>query len=66
MTDLGDTETLTDYLVSNPPTSTIERIAARLGEFLSEFFSATCDPSDDLLSPVTHIEKNLLFPCIPY
>ena len=61
MTDLGDTLTLSDYLASNPPSNTIERIAAHLGEFLSEFFSATCDPSDDLLPPVTHHEETYSF-----
>ena len=57
MTDLGDTLTLSDYLTRNPPSSTIERIAAHLGEFFAEFFSATRDPSDDILPPVTHTEE---------
>ena len=63
MTDLGDTLTLSDYLASNPPSSTTdsERIAAHLGEFLSEFFSATRDPSDDVLPSVTHTEETYSF-----
>ena len=61
MTDLGDTLTLSDYLASNPPSSTVEQIAAHLGEFFSEFFSATRDPSDDILPPVTHTEETYLF-----
>ena len=62
MTDLEDTLTLSRYLATNPPSSTVERIAAQLGEFLSEFFSATSDPSDDSLPPVgAHTEETYSF-----
>ena len=61
MTDLGDTLTLSDYLASNPPFSTIELIAVHLGELLSDFFSATRDPSDDVLPPDTHTEETYSF-----
>lgn len=61
MTDLGDTMTLSDYLASDPPSSNIERIAAHLGEFFSEFFSATRDPSDDILPPSIHNAETYLY-----
>ena len=61
MTDLGDTMTLSNYLASDPPSSNIERIAAHLGEFFAEFFSATRDPSDDVLPPATHSEGTYSF-----
>lgn len=50
MTDLGETQTLSEYLTSDPPLHDIEKIAARLGEFLAELFKATRDPSVHTLS----------------
>jgi hypothetical protein len=54
MTDLGETQTLSEYLTSDPPLHDIERIATSLGQFLAEFFTATRDPSADILSVVSN------------
>jgi hypothetical protein len=54
MTDLGETQTLSQYLTSDPPLHDIERIATTLGEFLAELFAATRNPSIDTLSLVSN------------
>ena len=50
MTDLGETQTLSQYLTSNPLMHDIERIATSLGAFLAELFRATRDPPDDIVT----------------
>jgi hypothetical protein len=52
MTDLGETQTLSQYLASDPPQNDIKRIATSLGEFLAVLFATTRNPSADTLSLV--------------
>jgi len=54
MTDLGETQTLSQYLTSDPLMHDIERIATSFGAFLAELFRATRDPSDDTVTLVAH------------
>lgn len=55
ITDLGESQTLSQYLTSDPPPSLhdIEEIATNLGGFLAELFKATRDPPADTLSLVS-------------
>jgi Phosphotransferase enzyme family len=50
MTDLGETQTLSQYLTSDPLMHDIERIATSFGAFLAELFRATRDPPDDIVT----------------
>jgi hypothetical protein len=64
MMDLGETQTLSQYLASDPPQNDIKRIATSLGEFLAVLFAATRNPSADTLSLVSnhsHTTETYLF-----